>query len=109
MRSVVGLIDLISGEVGGVNVGGKLRLEWCTDSAKRIKLDSTEEFVVFDFLCRDSAKTMLGITDKTEGRLVGYIRDVGSEPYLRIKFSASGPSWTSSGKYRDCRQLTIFL
>jgi hypothetical protein len=59
MSGVVSLINLISWEVCCINVGRQLGFEWRTDSAKSVKFDTTEEFVVFDFFCRNSSKAML--------------------------------------------------
>ena len=66
MSGVVSLINLISREVCRINVGRQLGFEWRTDSAKSVKFDATEEFVVFDFFCRNSSKAMLGITNKAK-------------------------------------------
>lgn len=65
MSGIVGLINLIRWEVGSVNVRGKLWLERCTDAAKGVKLNTTEEAVILDFIGRDSTKTVFGVADKT--------------------------------------------
>ena len=98
MSGVVSLINLISWKVGCINVGRQLGFEWCTDSAKSVKFDTAEEFVVLDFLCRNSSEAMFGVTDKAEAMISSVHLRISLETHLRIKFSASGPNWTSSGK-----------
>jgi hypothetical protein len=66
VRSIIGLINLISRKVGGVDVRAELGLEWGSDSAKSIELNSTEEFVVLNLICTSTAKTILGVANKTK-------------------------------------------
>lgn len=51
MGGVVGLVNLISREVGGVNIGLQLRLEWCANAAEGVEFNATEELVVLDLIC----------------------------------------------------------
>jgi hypothetical protein len=98
MSGVVSLVNLISWEVCRINVGRQLGFKWCADAAKSIKFDSTEEFVILDLLSRNSSEAMFGITNKANNHVSSVQVEEGFGSYLRIKFSASGPSWTSSGK-----------
>jgi hypothetical protein len=66
---VVSLIDLISWEVGGVNVGRQFGFKWSSNAAKSIKFDTTEELVVLDFIRRNTSETMFRITNKTVAQL----------------------------------------
>lgn len=65
MSSVVRLVNFISWEVSGVNIGRQLGLKWCSDTSKGIKLDASEELVAFDLTSTSTAKSVLGIADKT--------------------------------------------
>jgi hypothetical protein len=65
VSSVVSLIYFISGEVGGIDIRSKLWLEWCTNSAKSIEFNTTEELVVFDLIRTATTKSILGVADKT--------------------------------------------
>ena len=97
MGSVVSLINLISWEVCCIDIGGQLGLEWGSDATKSVKFNSTEEFVVLDLICRNSSQAMFGITNEAKSSQFS-TSGISSGSYLRIRFSASGPSWTSSGK-----------
>jgi hypothetical protein len=66
VRSIIGLINLISREVGRVDIRGEFGLEWGSDSAKSIELNSTEEFVVLNLICTSTAKTILGVANKAK-------------------------------------------
>ena len=62
------LIDLVYGEVLGVDVRLQLRLKWCADAAQTIPLHSTEERMLFDFVgtvgTTDTTETMLSIANQ---------------------------------------------
>lgn len=64
MGGVIRLINLVNGEVGGINVRGEFRLEWCTNAAKGIKFNATEELVVLDFISTTTAKTIFRVANK---------------------------------------------
>lgn len=60
------LIDLVSREVGGVNVGCQAWLEWCPDSAQAVKLDSLKERMRFKLLCPTASKSVLRVANQAE-------------------------------------------
>lgn len=63
MGSIVGLINLVSREVGRVDIRQELGLERRTDPAKSLKFDSAEEFVALDLVGSSMAKTVLRVAD----------------------------------------------
>jgi len=65
-RSVVGLVDLVSGEVGCVDVRCQSRLERCPNPTEAIKLDTTEERMALDFMSTAPTKTILRVADETK-------------------------------------------
>lgn len=50
MSSGIGLVDLVDREVGGIDVGRESRLEWCTNAAKAVEVDTAEEGVGLDLI-----------------------------------------------------------
>lgn len=62
-RSIVGLVNLIGREVGGVDVRGQARLERSSDAAKTVEFDATEKGVVLDLMRTTTTETVLGITN----------------------------------------------
>jgi hypothetical protein len=65
MSSVVCLINFIRWEVGRINVGRKLGLEWCSNAAQAIKVNTTEELVCFDLISTSPTQTILSVADET--------------------------------------------
>jgi hypothetical protein len=63
---VVGLIDLISWEIGGVNIRGQLGLEWCSNKAQAIEINASEELVALDLIGTTATKSVLSIANKTK-------------------------------------------
>lgn len=61
---VVGLIDLVGGEIGGVNSTGKTGLEGSADPAERVKFDAAEEGVALDLMRAATTETVLGVDDE---------------------------------------------
>lgn len=110
---VVCLVDLVSWEVGRVDVRCQARFEGCADPAQAVEFDAPEEVVALDLVRSASSETILRVADEARQCLSASAALRGSlqswlGTYLRIRFSASTPSWISSGKYRDWRQFTIF-
>src|SRR3954447_19698955 len=66
MSGIIGLVNLICREVCRIDIRSQLRLEWCSDTAKSIEFNATEEFMVLDLICTTSAETILCITNKTK-------------------------------------------
>jgi hypothetical protein len=60
---IISLINLISREVGGVNVGGQARLERRADTAETIKLDTAEESMALDLVSTTATQTVLRVAD----------------------------------------------
>lgn len=54
-RSIVGLVDFISREVRGVDIGRQPRFEWRPNAAKAVKLDASEKRVALDLMCSTSS------------------------------------------------------
>lgn len=75
---VVGLVDLVGGEVGRVDVGGQARLEGGADPAQAVELDAPKEVVALDLMGSASAETVLRVTDEAGGvslsGLVAHVR-----------------------------------
>lgn len=65
MGCVVRLVDLVSGEVGGVNVGGKLGFKRCSNPTQAIEVNATEKLVRLDLVGTSSPKTILGVAYET--------------------------------------------
>jgi len=63
VSSIVGLINLVSREVGRIDIGGKLGLERCSDSAQAVKVNTAEKLVLLDFFGTSSAKTTFVVAD----------------------------------------------
>lgn len=61
---VVGLIDLVGGEVGGVDVGCQARLEGGADPAQAVEFDAPEEVVALDLVRTASAEAVLRVADE---------------------------------------------
>lgn len=62
--SVVGLIDLVCGEIGSVDSTRKAWLEGSADPAKRVKLNATEEGVALDLVRAATTETILGVDNE---------------------------------------------
>lgn len=60
---VVSLVNLIGGEVSGVDVGRQPGLERSADAAQTVKVDSTEECVALDFMSTSPSESVLGVAD----------------------------------------------
>lgn len=60
-RGVIGLVDLVGGEVSGVNVAGKPGLEWSADASQLFKLDTAEEGVALDLVGTTTAQTVFSV------------------------------------------------
>lgn len=69
-RGVVGLVDLVGGEVGSVDVTGQPGLEWSSDSPQLFKLDTAEEGVALDLMGTTTAQTVLSVAYEAVERLV---------------------------------------
>lgn len=90
-RRVVGLVDLVGGEVGGVNGGSQARLERSSDAAQAVELDTAEEGVSLDLVRARTAETVLRVADQARTWSV-LVNPWTRETHLRIRFSASTPS-----------------
>lgn len=64
MRGRISLINLINRKVCRVDIGRKSGFEWSTDTAKTLKINTTEEWVSLDFVGRDSSKAILRVANK---------------------------------------------
>lgn len=63
-RRVVGLVNLVCGEVRSVDSTRKARLERSADPAQRVKFDAAEEGVALDLVRAAAAETVLGVDDE---------------------------------------------
>ena len=61
---VVGLVDLVGGEVGGVDVGGQARLEGRADPPQAFELDAAEEGVALELVPAAAAEAALCVADE---------------------------------------------
>lgn len=61
---IVRLVDFVSREVGGIDVGRQPWLEWGPDAPQVLKLDAPEEGVVLDLVRATATETILGIADQ---------------------------------------------
>jgi hypothetical protein len=66
--SIVGLIDLVSWEIGCVNIRGQLGLEWCSNKAQTIEINASEEFVALNLIGTTSTKTIFSIANKARNQ-----------------------------------------
>lgn len=70
-RAVVVLVNLIDGEVLGIDVRRQLGLEGRADAAQAVPLDAAEEGMRLDLVgavgAAVAAKTVLGVADESEG------------------------------------------
>lgn len=64
MSGVVCLINLINREIRRIDIGGEFGLEWRTDAAKGVEFNSTEEFVVLDFISTTTAEAVLRVANE---------------------------------------------
>jgi hypothetical protein len=65
------LVDLINGEVSGVDVRVQLGLKGRPDPAQRLPVDATEEGVLLDFAsATNAAEAMFRVTDQARRRVV---------------------------------------
>lgn len=104
---VVSLVNLVSWEVSGVDIRREAGLKWRSDTSKTVEFDAVEETVQFEFLCTTTTQTVFGVTDETGRVLAEFSFGISRVAYFRMRSSASRPRVISSGKYRDCLQLTI--
>lgn len=65
---VVGLVDLVRGEVRGINTARKSRLKRSSDPAKRVELDATEKVVALELSSTTATKTILSVADQAMNR-----------------------------------------
>lgn len=61
---VVGLIDLVRGEVCRIDVTREAWLERSADASKRVEFDATEEGVALDLVGTAATQTILSVTDQ---------------------------------------------
>ena len=73
-RCVVGLIDLISGEISRIDVASKTRLKWCPNAAKRVELYASEEAVVLDLMRASTTQSVLRVTDQAKSVISGQVQ-----------------------------------
>ncbi len=74
-RRIVRLVDLIRGEVRGIDVGGETRFKGCTNAPQAVKLDTTEEGVALDFVGTTASQTVLRIANQARVRCaLGQVR-----------------------------------
>jgi hypothetical protein len=110
--TIVFLWDLVDGEIGNIDSRAELGLKRCTNLAELIPDDTAEERMLLDAGCAVMStavfpEAVICITE--EARDMSAQEDIGMQyAYLRIMSSASRPKTSSSGKYKDSRQLTIF-
>ena len=64
--SILGLIELVGGEVGGVNIGSQAWLERCPDPTQFVKLDSSKERVRFQLVRSATSKSVLRVANQTK-------------------------------------------
>lgn len=62
----ISLVDLVNGEVCGIDIGHKPWFKWRTNTTKTIKIDAAEERMSLDFVCSTSAKAILRVTNQTK-------------------------------------------
>lgn len=60
---VVGLINLVGREVGGVDVGRQARLERSANATQAIKVDTAEERVALELMGTSPSKSVLRVAD----------------------------------------------
>ena len=65
---VVGLIDLVRGEVRRIDVAREAWLERSADPSERVEFDATEECVALDLVSTAATQSVLGITDQAVER-----------------------------------------
>lgn len=70
MSRIVRLVDLVSWEIGSVDVRVQFRFKWSTNTTEGVKFNTPEEFVSLDFVGTSATKTILGITNQTSDMLV---------------------------------------
>lgn len=61
---VVGLIDLVCGEIGSVDSTRKTWLEGSANTAERVKFNATEEGVALDLVRAATTETVLGVDNE---------------------------------------------
>lgn len=61
---VVGLIDLVRGEVCRIDVAREAWLERSPDASERVEFDTTEEGVALNLVGAAATQTVLGVTDQ---------------------------------------------
>lgn len=61
---MIGLVDLVRGEVSGIDVGAQTGFERRPDVTEAIEIDTAEEGVVLDLLGARPAKSVLRIADQ---------------------------------------------
>lgn len=64
MSSCIRLIDLFNGEVGGVDIRRKSRLERSSDGTEVVEGYTPEEGMVLDLFGSTSTETVFGIADQ---------------------------------------------
>ncbi len=58
-----GALEVLGGEVGGIDLGGELGLEGGADAAQAVEVDAREEGVVLDLGGAGAAQAVLGVAD----------------------------------------------
>ena len=67
-RRIVRLVDLISGKVRGIDVGGETRLKGRADAPQAVKFDTTEEGVALDLVGAAASQTVLRVANQARAR-----------------------------------------
>ncbi len=110
--SIVRLVDLLRREVSKVDIGLQLGPERRLDLAEVLENDAPEKGMGLDLRSTSMSQPLRGIANETRLRatyhqhtIVSCRKGAGfkqnlhkSGCYLRMRCSASGPSWISSGK-----------
>lgn len=94
-RCVVGLVDLVRGEVCCVDVGCQAGLEGCADATQAVELDAAEEGMTLDLMGATATNSVLAVADETVWRVSYCSYNIGEETreaYLLVRLSASTPS-----------------
>lgn len=60
---VVGLVNFVGREVGGVDVGRQARLERSANAAQAIKVDAAEKRMALEFMGTSPSKSVLRVAD----------------------------------------------
>lgn len=58
---IIRLVDLVCGEVSGIDVGCEPGLERCSDASQAVEVDTTEEGVTLELMRTTPSETVLGV------------------------------------------------